>query len=159
MKETKISWKGHKGRKFGAKMNKKNDENLRIIFGNINTLPKHSNRFKLDLWKEIVTTGCDINIVAEINKDTRKISRIDRTDQLVKGWWILKIVCRDEFLVKKDCCPKEDTTQPGGVSIITNGVASQHIIGQGGDSRKLGRWRWGVISGKKKYQNMYNRNL
>ena len=148
MKETKISWKGHKGRKFGAKMNKKNDENLRIIFGNINTLPKHSNRFKLDLWKEIVTTGCDINIVAEINKDTRKISRIDRTDQLVKGWWILKIVCRDEFLVKKDCCPKEDTTQPGGVSIITNGVASQHIIGQGGDSRKLGRWRWVIIRGE-----------
>ena len=80
-------------------MNKKNEENLRIIFGNINTLPKESNRFKLDLWKEIVTVGCDINIVAEINKDTRRIARKDRTDQLVKGWWKSKIVCRDEFLV------------------------------------------------------------
>ena len=33
------------------------------------------------------------------------------------------------------------------------------IIGQGGHSRKLGRWRWVIIRGKKKYQNMYNRNL
>ena len=146
--DKKISWKGHRGKKYGAVMHKKQNNNIRIVFGNINTLPKESNRFKIDTWKEIATSGCDINIIAEINKDISKIPKKDRTFQLVQGWWDTKIMCRDEFLQEKNTNNKEDTRQPGGVSIITNGIATQHIVQQGGDHRKLGRWRWVVLKGK-----------
>ena len=44
----------------------------------------------------------------------------------------------------------DDTRQPGGISIITNGIASQHIVEQGGDDRKVGRWRWVTLKGKQK---------
>ena len=68
----------------------------------------------------------------------RRIPKHDRIDQLTKGWWNTKTVCRDEFLMEKYIGNNDDTRQPGGISIITNGIASQHIVEQGGDDRKLG---------------------
>ena len=35
-----IKWIGHKGRVYGATMHKKSKDTLRLVFGNINTLPK-----------------------------------------------------------------------------------------------------------------------
>ena len=46
-----IKWRGHKGRVYGATMHRKNKDCFRLVFGNINTLPKENNRHKLDLWK------------------------------------------------------------------------------------------------------------
>ena len=48
-KEKNISWKGHRGRKFGAVMHRKQKDNIRIVFGNINTLPKNQIDLKLIL--------------------------------------------------------------------------------------------------------------
>ena len=42
-----IKWRGHKGRVYGATMHRKNKDCLRLVFGNINTLPKEKNRHYL----------------------------------------------------------------------------------------------------------------
>ena len=55
-------------------------------------------------------------------------------------------MCRDEKLNERD---NDDERQPGGVSMITNGRATEHVIGQGGDARGLGRWYWVTFKGKK----------
>ena len=59
---------------------------MRMIMGNINTTPSENNRYKLDLWKDIVSNNCDINIIIETNKDMRKVKDCDKTYNLVKGW-------------------------------------------------------------------------
>jgi len=44
--------------------------------------------------------------------------------------------------------------QQGGVAFITNGKSTSHIIEQGGDKRKIGRWRWIVVRGKEQKKTM-----
>ena len=94
--EETIKWKGKKAKVYGSIMKHKQSKDMRIIMGNINTLPCENNRHKLDLWKDIVSNNCDINIVVETNKDMRKVYENDKTFSLIKGWWKKKIMCRDE---------------------------------------------------------------
>jgi hypothetical protein len=54
---------------------------------------------------------------------------------------------RTEYLVEEEFAFREQRQQ-GGVAVIANGPIITHIISQGGDSRRLGRWRWFVCRGK-----------
>ena len=53
---------------------------------------------------------------------------------------------RDENVYEED---NDEDRQPGGVSMISNGRATEHIVNQGGDERGLGRWYWVTVKGKR----------
>jgi len=101
--------------------------------------------WKIDTWKEMVL-HCDVNILIEINKDMSRVKESDRLEAITKGWW-KGSMCRTEYLVEEDNAFREQRQQ-GGVAILANGSIITHIIAQGGDERKLGRWRWFTIRGK-----------
>ena len=85
----------------------------------------------------------------------RKVEEINRTYNLVSGWWKRKIMCRDEFLKEDD---NDDQRQPGGVSLISNDKITQHIVDQGVIIETWG----GVLdyyTGKKQHKNLYNWNI
>lgn len=72
---------------------------------------------------------------------------------MVKTWWN-KTVCKDEYLIDEEIrSSKDDTRQQGGVCTIINNDIITHVSAQGGDTRKLGRWRWITIRGKGNVNN------
>jgi len=120
----------------------------RFVVGNIGTLPSidsPTGLWKIDTWRELVMKS-DINILTEINKDMGKVRETNKIEDITKGWWKGTMV-RTEYLIE-DEYPFRDQRQQGGVAMIMNGPSITHIIEQGGDSRKLGRWRWVVCRGK-----------
>jgi len=120
----------------------------RFVVGNINTLPSLSTGlgiWKVETWKDLVLE-CDVNVITEINKDTTKVKESDKLEEITKGWW-KGCMCRAEYLVEDDYAFREQKQQ-GGVAVLANGPVITHIIAQGGDDRRLGRWRWFVVRGK-----------
>jgi hypothetical protein len=124
----------------------------RFVVGNIGTLPSPNNEmgsWKIDEWRNLVM-DCDVNILTEINKDIAKVQENERIESITKGWWKGGMV-RTEYLIEQDYAFR-DKRQQGGVALITNGILNTHIIEQGGDKRKLGRWRWMVCRGKNEHK-------
>ena len=62
-------------------------------------------------------------------------------------------MCRSSFL-KEENRAIRTKRQQGGVALITNGKSISHIIEQGGDERKIGRWRWIIVRGKEQKKTM-----
>lgn len=120
----------------------------RFVVGNIGTLPSPGTAlgsWKIDAWRDLVMT-CDVNILTEINKDMMKVKEEEKIESIAKGWWQGMMV-RTEFLIEHEYVFR-GTRQQGGVAMIANGIVTSHIMEQGGDKRKLGRWRWMVCRGK-----------
>jgi len=71
-------------------------------------------------------------------------------ESLTRGWWN-GTMCRSTFLREPN---RELRTlrQPGGVAIIANGKCSSHIVFQGNDAQKLGRWRWITLCSKEQHK-------
>ena len=71
-------------------MEKKKNNNWRILIGNIGTLPSEDSgygKIKIDKWKQLATKNCDINILSEINKDMQMIPERERLENITRGWW------------------------------------------------------------------------
>mmetsp|Transcript_8494 Transcript_8494/g.16012 ORF Transcript_8494/g.16012 Transcript_8494/m.16012 type:complete len:1891 (+) Transcript_8494:4302-9974(+) len=133
---------------YGGNRGKKTEGTIRFYLGNIGTLPSQRSmlgQLKLDRWRDLVLDG-DVHLISEINKDLGCASEQDQLDELVKGWW-RGPMCRVEYLHESDYYYRE-VHQQGGVGVIVQGKATSFIIEQGGDMRKLGRWRWITIKGK-----------
>lgn len=120
----------------------------RFVIGNIGTLPSPDTAlglWKIDTWRDLVM-NCDVNILTEINKDMRHVQEEEKIESISRGWWRGTMI-RTEFLIEQEYAFREKRQQ-GGVALIANGEITSHIIEQGGDHRKLGRWRWIVCRGK-----------
>jgi len=76
-----------------------------------------------------------------------RIKDNDKTENLVRGWWEGSM-CRDEYMRDTTDTYNEGRNMVGGVSVVTNGTLTSHIVEQGGDNRNLGRWRWITVRGK-----------
>jgi len=126
----------------------KDPDEWRFVVGNIGTIPSPTTTqglWKIDVWRSIVLS-CDVNVITEINKDMGKVKDIDKIEEIIKGWWKGATV-RSEYLIEDEYSYR-DWRQQGGLAMIMNGMITTHIIEQGGDKRRLGRWRWIVCRGK-----------
>lgn len=126
----------------------KDSDVWRFVVGNIGTIPSPTTTqglWKIDAWRNIVL-NCDVNVITEINKDMGKVRDTDKIEEITKGWWKGAMV-RSEYLIEDEYLYR-DQRQQGGMAMIWNGMITTHIIEQGGDHRRLGRWRWAVCRGK-----------
>lgn len=133
---------------YGGLRGDKREGVVRFYSGNIGTLPSKQSmmgQVKIDRWRDLVSDG-DIHVLTEINKDLGCAPEHDQLDNLVKGWW-RGTMCRAEYLQETDYYYRE-VHQQGGVGVIIQGKTTSYILEQGGDDRKLGRWRWVTIRGK-----------
>ena len=64
----------------------------------------------------------------------------EKLENITRGWWE-GTMCRSSFL-KEENRHLRTKRQQGGTTMMTNGKCTSHIIEQGEDERKLGRWRW-----------------
>lgn len=137
---------------YGGVREENKEGMVRFYCGNIGTLPSKKyvlGQLKLDRWKDLVLDG-DVHLISEINKDLGCAPEQDQLDELVKGWW-RGPMCRVEYLHETDYYYRE-VHQQGGVGSILQGKITAYIIAQGGDDRRLGRWRWTTIRGKMQFK-------
>ena len=121
---------------FGNDMEKKMQNELRIIYTNINGLPTHSSHPKNRMIFDVIT-NCEGDIMAltVINKYWPKVEEQDKWKERILGWW--RASKTTLAYNRKDVT--SSTFQPGGVSITSIDTITHRCIGQGVDESGLGR--------------------
>ena len=123
----------------------KNNNNLRIIFQNINGLGyDHGTSRGEELRQFIEQTQTDVMLIAEVNVNWRLVSKKYSIHDMSRGWFENQSIsiaynqhhrCRSKHL-------------PGGVGVICRGETALRKIETKNDSSNLGRWTWTKLQGK-----------
>ena len=85
---------------YGAALAKQPDDTWRVWSMNICMMPSDHTvpgKVKIDQWRKLVTTGCEINFLYETNKDMVMVRDKEKTENIVRGWFE-GTNCRDECL-------------------------------------------------------------
>ena len=132
-------------------MENKEEKELRIVGGNINTFPITKlirNRMKVDKLRQIVCNYmADILTISEHNLNIKAIPMDQRPETTMEGW-------RKECIIKMSCLIQDkDMYSLGGNGVISFDDVAKKIIEFGHDSKELGRWTWCT------YKMKHNKNL
>lgn len=143
---------GPKKRRNTGYQDRGNEEDWRILIGNIGTFPHENDgkgKLKMDLLKHLYTSSdSDIIMLSEHNLNTSNIT--DRPQDIMAQWVENSQGRFTEMKRKEDSTEWNERSryEDGGTGIVTNRKATAHIIASGEDSRKMGRWNWVTVKGK-----------
>ena len=131
---------------FGARIDKKPSNVIRIGFKNIHGFPSPTTQqVKYDvLQAESSEHGFnfDLQSYIETNKRWNRVHHSQHIRGLTKGWW--EKPCFQLAWLKDT---KETTIQFGGIATITNKYITSCRFSHGEDD--MGRWTWSTLRGKK----------
>ena len=120
----------------------------RIMFGNLNGFPletSKANEIKLDIWGNLFKQAdADVVGVAEHKLNIPRLGRRDKPSNIMRNWRE-GLVGRYSWLQNNE----EGKYELGGTGIISSSIGTTHTIREGMDSRRLGRWNWITLQGKK----------
>jgi hypothetical protein len=131
---------------------RRDEGDWRIMIGNIGTFPNESEskgKLKLDVLKHLYTSSdTDILLINEHNLNTRNIT--EKPQDIMKNW-VENTQGRFTQLQGREEKEWDNKSryEDGGTGIVTNRRATAHIIAHGEDARKMGRWNWITVKGKK----------
>ena len=131
---------------FGNKCERKNKNNVRIMFQNVNGLgychqsPKATGVRNLMLQKEV-----DCMAIAEVNVNWSKLPRDKTLPHICRRWFQTSKVA---FGYNQHEKRRKYRHQPGGTAILTKGEMALRISRTTTEGKRLGRWTSTVIQGK-----------
>ena len=133
-------------REFGDKLNsKKNKEQVRIVFQNVNGFGYAYNDVKSERIRNFIEeNNVDTMMMAEINTNWRIINQRNSMHQIGKRWFERCKIINSFNVHKKSRLPY----LPGGVAIMSIGSLSYRINKWDLDERRMGRWASQLIQGK-----------
>ena len=103
------------------------------------------NQIKLDIWERLFRQAdADIIGISEHKLNIPKVPRKDKPSQLMNQWRE-GIIGRYSWLQNDE----KGKYELGGTGLITSSVGTTHTIQEGQDDKRLGRWNWITIHGKK----------
>ena len=125
---------------------KKNENHIRILGGNINTFPVAytiASKMKREKLKNLVcATDVDILTITEHNLNLNKLAMDQKPSEILEGW-------RSKTITKVGYMENDDSIySQGGNGVITFDNMAKKVIDIGNDSKNLGRWTWCTYRGK-----------
>ena len=137
---------GNTNRYWGDKISsKKETNNLRVAFQNINGFGANKEAIKHQIIREFIKKNeIDIYAISEVNVNWRITSKKNSINELTRGWFEQQRVAVGYNQKDRSC----GNYQPGGVGIITQGEAALRHIKSTQDPKKLGRWISTLYRGK-----------
>ena len=126
---------------------KGNDSDWRILCINVNNFPAERNGFekaKFDLLKTtMAASDADIIGMSEVGRNEYNMELENRPTTKIKEWF--------ENGTATATWNHDSITsyEPGGTMIITRDKSTAHTIKRGTDERRLGRWAWISVRGKR----------
>ena len=133
-------------RTWGDPLRIKNNDNIRIMFQNINGFGyKKDDEAKTKGFFDLIkSSDSDIFAMAETNTDWRRVQKSKTIWEQTKGWFKNTTVVASTNQHDRPSTPY----QPGGTAILHQGDLALSIINVGYDTRRLARWTWSLIRGK-----------
>ena len=133
-------------RTWGDPLLYKNNDNIRIMFQNINGFGyKKDDEAKTKGFFDLIkSSDSDIFTMAETNTDWRRVKKTKTIWEQTKSWFENVAVVVSHNQHDRPSTPY----QPGGTAILHQGDVSLSIMEVGYDPKRLGRWTWSLIRGK-----------
>ena len=120
----------------------------RIMFGNINGFPLETNQgndMKLDIWEKFYKQAdAEVVGISEHKLNIPILARRDKPANIMRNWKE-SLVTRYSWLQNSD----KGKYELGGTGITTSAMGTTHTIKEGSDNRRLGRWNWVTLQGKR----------